>query len=459
MRLEKLKNEFIHLCKELTGRSDVLYTEFSDEKKACVFSMYFRIIKIQLVYAWRWSDLAPPSVLYCRVFLSKNNPLYLHLPELLGYLQAYDFRSCYFPCIETKERMAACFRTLLKILDDHIPSFERLCSKGQDADIMADWLNSHLNGKENSKDALPVNPDGKHVLLSMQFSQQATEGFLVSRFTVMDAYQAFLKGNHQKALEKYKKLGKNSLYSYETQLCHFLQTDVARDYQPIPQECFSLPEYQKVSGQKADFKGILLLYPPFAVFFCALLAIIRGFLSRETVHYCGIPWWFGLVLALLPPLFCYSIFQNKLIGLTKREIRRNAMDFLDIVKSRKWLKIFSAIILAVCMVAELWFCFAISNMSMRFYGTYGVYCNEEEKLERFDYEQLSCIYFMKSRYNEFGDRIDRASYILVMKDGTYIDLDGNTLGLKEQEEIVAKLFPHLEIIEIDSDRNLPKQST
>lgn len=456
MRPSELKKVFTDLCRESAGRSEALYAEFLDEKNACVFSMYFRMIKVQLVYAWRWTELAPPSVLYCRIFLSKNNPLYLHLPELLGYLKPNDFRACYFPCIETNERMHVCFHTLMSILDDYIPVIEQLCSAGQDADIMDNWLNSHFYGKKHSNDALPINPDDKNVLFGVQFTQQAMEGILISRFTVTDAYVAFLKGHYQEALEKYKKLEKHGLYAYEAQLCDYLQTHFPEDLQPMPQACFSLPEYQKIAGQKADYKGILLLYPPFAAFFCGLLAIIRAFLSHSTVHYSGIHWWFGLILALLPPIFCYSVFQNKLILLANKDAGPSAVHFLNIAKPRKWLKTFSAIALAVCMAAELWFCFGVSNMSMRFYDTYGIYYSQEEKLERFDYEELSCIYYMRARYNEYGDRIERASYVLLLSDGTYIDLDGSTNGIHEQKQLIEKLFSHLEIIEIDSDADLNK---
>ena len=68
MKTEQLKDDFLRLCEGLQDRPDVLYTEVTENKKDCVFTMYLRAIRVELVYCWKWEALAPPSVLYCRFY-------------------------------------------------------------------------------------------------------------------------------------------------------------------------------------------------------------------------------------------------------------------------------------------------------------------------------------------------------------------------------------------------------
>ena len=107
MDVTALKEEFMALCRPLADRPEFVHTEFEAGKKACAFSMLLRASRIELVYCWKWEVLAPPSVLFCRVYLNKNVPLFLHLPELICELGEEDFRTCYFPCIESVQRMRA----------------------------------------------------------------------------------------------------------------------------------------------------------------------------------------------------------------------------------------------------------------------------------------------------------------------------------------------------------------
>lgn len=440
-----LEQKFLELCRSLPAREDVLYTEEARDKHMTRFSLYFRVCRVELVYSRKWETVAPPSVLYCRVYLSKNDPIYLHLPELMAYLGAQDYRACYFPYIESPERLEACFRALMCIVEDYIPQAERLGTTGQDRVILERWADEGFF--EDPKGEEPQ--QGEIDRDTMAFVRVFQESVLVARHTNLDAYEAFLKGDREKALQKYEKLAKNGLSLYEKGLCDFLRSEESRDFRPMSAECFAAPAYKKATGQKADLKGMALLYAGFAVLFCGLLAVLNAVYARGTVYYLGVPWWTGLIWAGLPAIFGYFVFQRRI-----QKLLGGSVDFLDALKPHPWINRLAAVIFAAATVGSAVLCIWLSGNSMRFYADRGIYCTEEDSAREFAYSEVQDIYFIRSRYNDYGNRVDRSSYVIVLADGTRIDLDAST-SLEKQRQIVEELFPALEIRELDSDRELP----
>ena len=92
-------DEVQQLCEAFAAKENALYTQTAWDKHMTFFSVYFRASRVELVYSRKWETMAPPSVLFARIYLSKNNPVYLHLPELIGFLGIDDYRACYFPYI------------------------------------------------------------------------------------------------------------------------------------------------------------------------------------------------------------------------------------------------------------------------------------------------------------------------------------------------------------------------
>lgn len=443
--MEKLAKQFVKLALAFGSEMGALYCAVEKEKKKQVVSLYFRVVKLQLVYSCKWVDIAPPSVLYCRVFPDKNRPVFLQLPEILHYLGANDFRACYFPYIETRDRMDRCVRALADILRTHLPAMEKLSASDKEEQLLQDWLKREL-GEED----LPKKVD----LSFISETTAMTEFAWVATFTIMDAYQAFLRGDLEKAKRLYRKRRKKDpLSPYEEDLLRFL--DAGGTVEPMPPGCYAAEDYRRFSGQMQDWKGVLLLYPPFAALFCVLLAVVDAVLSRGTLFFSSVPWWVGLLLGLMPPLFCYPLLQKKIMALRFRKEWKQALAFLEITSSPKWVKWMSGSFLVVVLVFELWFCFAVPPMAMRMYEGHGIYYSEEEKLERFSYDQVTAVYYISARYNVYGDRVERDSYVLLLSDGTTIDLDCEFGDVQGQYQVVSTLFPEYRILELDSDRDLP----
>lgn len=443
--MEKIEKKFLELALGFGSEMGALYCAVENEKKKQVVSLYFRAVKLQLVYSCKWVDIAPPSVLYCRVFPDKNCPVFLQLPEILHYLGANDFRACYFPYIETRDRMARCFEALADILRTHLPAMEKLGTSEKVEQFLQDWLKRELGEEE-----LPEKVD----LSVVSKTSIMTEFGWVATFTIMGSYEAFLRGDVEKAKQLYgKRRNKNPLSPYEEDLLRFL--DAGGTVEPMPPGCYAAEDHRRFTGQMQDWKGILLLYPPFAALFCVLLAVVGAVLSRGTLFFSSVPWWVGLILGLMPPLFCYPLLQKKIMALRFRKEWKQALAFLEITNSQKWLKWMSGSFLAVVLVFELWFCFAVPPMAMRMYDDHGIYYTEEEKLERFSYDQVTAVYHISARYNVYGDRVERDSYVLLLSDGTAIDLDCEFGDVQGQYQVVSTLFPEHTIQELDSDRDLP----
>ena len=452
MDISTLKDSFMTLCQPLANRSEVLFTHFEDGKKTCAFNVVLRSSRIQLVYCWKWETLAPPSVLYCRVYLNKNVPLYLHLPELIAALGEQDFRACYFPCIENRQRMEDCFAALMTIVDDYIPKIEALASNGQSEQIMGRrfredfWGNRMDDSAENHWNY--QNSEDRAIMESID---RISESVMVERFTNLDAYREFLNGNWNKALEKYHKLAKKGLSQYEKNLCAFMANEDHRGFQAMPVQCISIEDYRKYKSDGRDLLGIILCTIPWTVLYCVLIAVISLIMSKETLFYFGLPTYFGLFPALLSGVFSYLVFQKKYLKLMHRD---HDLEYYDICDHRPGVRKLAAISLAVVLTGCLGICITLSLMCDRYYDDHARIYREGFQYSSFEYDEIQQIYYIHGRYNDFGDLISRPSYVLLLQDRTFLDLDCSA-SLKRQSEMVRALFPNFEVVELESDRNLP----
>lgn len=453
-----LHSEFLRLCDEVAAQADVLHTENSTDKGITSYSLYYRVCRIDLVYSRRWETLAPPSVLYARIYLNKNNPMFLHLPELIAYLHIADYRACYFPCIESTERMSVCFDALMNILRDYIPIAEQLGWKGEDRPIL-EW--SACGGffgldKENSeqqvedKDKLEEDEDEIH-WDTASILRGFTEATMVARHTNLDAYEAFLNGDREKAIKLFEKMKKSDLSLYEIGLLNFLKSEDSCGFVAIPPQCHSAPEYKKFEkGDIADVKGIALLFACFSAILCGALAVTNAILSRGAIYFSGVWWWFGFVLAGLPTIFFYCGFRREL----RRKLGGNNA-FSSIEKNSIRMRNFVWLICGASVLGCLWFCIAVPKMSARYYETYAICYMGNDKAERFEYKDVTDIFHIRARYNDFDGRVERDSYVLLLKDGRYYDMDCD-FDVQEQLRIIQQVFPNYTICELDSDRDLPK---
>ena len=456
MKVNKLNDYFCELCEQLNIAEKALYTEFEKEKKVTFYSLYFRQIKIQLVYSWKWENIAPVSVIYCRIYLDKNIPLYLHLPEILSYLKIEDYRACYFPYIETKQRMECCLGALLNIIKDYIPMLESLGMTDQAKEIQEYWMN-HNYFQNSEKNDLGFSADEKLSLKNENdrnaalFSMLLQESLMVDRYTISAAYELFLLGDWKHSIKKYKKYEKSGMSDYEKGLCEFMNNHLASEFQPMPEECFTLVEYRKALNQKKEYLEMFLIYVPCAILSCMLMGLINKFCSYQTIFYSGTGAWFGLILGIPIALFGQYTFRYPL----KRLLDKNntTIDFLEIVDNHPWIEKLSKIALIISGIGMIAAGIVFGKMSFRGYENYAVYYTGQGETEQFLYDDIKQIYYIHARHNEFGDRVERASYVVVLQNGKQIDLDAH-MSVQKQEEFVNMLFVDINVVQLDSDIEL-----
>ena len=450
MNVAELKAEFIALCRPLADRPEFVHTCFEEGKKSCSFSMLLRACKIELVYCWKWETLAPPSVLFCRVYLNKNVPLFLHLPELLCELEAEDFRACYFPCIESARRMADCFHALMAVVDDYIPRAEALAQSARaNAVMQRRFREEFLENRTEDKEKNVWNYNDSTDRTAREFIDTAFESVLVERFTANAAYLDYLTGNWERSLKRYQKMEKSGLSVYETKLCRFMARPENRGFQAMPPQCMAMTAYQKFEQGPRCLGDMLLCSIPWSALFFLIIAGMNVIMARGTVFFFGVPLWCCLIPGLGCGVFGYIAFQKQYL---KWMNRRQELEFAQLSDHHGRLKKLTVAIFGLVAALGLAFCISLPLMSSRFYDHYAVILHDE--FRRFEYADLDSVYMIRGRYNEYGDFIARPSYVLVFRDGM-VDLDCEA-SLKKQKMLVETLFPDRVAIEAESDRELPK---
>lgn len=450
MRTDKLTEAFRALCAARKNHPDVLFCEFTEEKMATVFTLYFRAVKIQLVYCRRWEVLAPPSVLFSRICFSKAERGFIHLPELIAYLGRDDYRACYFPYLETPERMEAAFHALWTILEDYIPIAESIAITGECDELIrkSNWENFF----DDQAEPEPVPEDEVLIRHMMEDIGLSFEGLMVGRHTNLDAYEAFLLGKWDTALRKYRKMEKSGLSTYERGLCRFMADPANRGFVPMPPECSAVSLHKTHQQGLHELWGILLFWIPLSCLTCGILAVSDWYLSRGALYSFGVPLWFGLIAAAIPALLGYAAFQRKSLELLKQ---KKALQFFEMTEHRHpMMNRIIRLLFAVTLILSLGFSFWISRQRDLFYEGHAVHISEEGITTEFSYSEIESIYYINSRHNVYGGRVERGSYVIVLQDGSRFDLDGN-LFESEQEMLIDALFSDFQIITVDSDLELP----
>ena len=454
MSITILKDEFAALCRPLADRPEILHTQFDEGKKRCTFSMLLRASKIELVYCWKGETLAPPSVLYCRVYLNKNVPIYLHLPELISAIGVQDFRACYFPCIENTQRMRDCFAALLAIVDDYIPQIEAMTPNGHAKRIMENRFREDFWGNrmdDDEKNHWNYNNSDDRAI--METIDRMTESIMVERFSNLDAYYEFLTGNWKKSLQKYEKLAKKKLSRYEQDLCEFMSKPENRGYQAMPPQCLSIPSYRKFKDSGRDLVGMMICSIPWSLVFCTIIAVINAIMAQDTVFFFGISVLYGFIPALGCGVFSYIVLQKQYLKFMRRY---RELEYYEMCDHRPGINKLGQVILVIVLIGCLGISIALPLMGDRYYEDHARIYQEGWSYRTFDYGEIQQIYYVSGRYNDYGDLISRPSYILLLQDDTVVDLDCTTASLKRQVELVEELFPNVAVIEVETDQNIQK---
>ncbi len=451
-----LEKAFIKNCEEYAKSIGAFGTKKSANKKATFYSVTLAMIKLQFVYFKKNSSLGLPSTLFVRVYLNKNNNFYYHIPDLLSFMEIDDFRTCYFPYIENEERMVCCFKALTDILNTHLDLFQQIASdfRGEE---MRKYQFESVKGNWGLKDEDYIN---------IEFYEKAQEIFEMSeylhRYSDFSPYYELCCGNREKAVKKYEKLiSKNKAYPYEKRLLAYIKKPENADFKPVSEECFAYKNAKKYIFNPTDttLKGYFLS------FIIALLVYVGTNILISVITCAGAIASFGVLgnmcLAfLMVPLATFFIavgFADGLNKITKDKKHTERNDYKGILETKKE-KNFGQIVtrsLSVIMFLAL-ICF--SFWTTRAYDTYILASNSVNcfKPIRIEYQDIEKIYHMEARYNVYGDRIERPSYVLKTKDGMLFDFDSITTAKETEEKFLPIIKEYkIEMINVDSHNDIP----
>ncbi len=445
-----LTKEFILSCQSYARkRNKVLNESFEDTKKICVYNIEFYSYVIEFRYIKKESVLSKPSSLYCTIRLRKNSVVHYHLTDIIPFLKQKTFKSCCFWNIESPERLNNCFKCLEDILDNILSQIEPFIL---DDSILEEAL---FQSYKNIYNLTPNDIDFSKINIENDFShsyfislQKMRDEFIFSRYSSFSPYALLLKNDINKALIKYEKLNeKNKLLEYEKELINHINTSQEHEFDAFDDSCDTSAS-NKLESPASYLKSFIICFVISSIFFCGFCAIYNAISSNNTLVHLSSPWYTGFLSAALCSVFGAIAFFPYIPNqhLTKEE-RKN---FSNVLVSKN-VKRASFLLFAISVVASIFFTAMFTLSTVRFNKD-----NIQFDNLSYNYTQIDSVYHIEARYNVYGDRIERESYVILFNDKTSLDLDSYTSIEQTENEVVPLLTDKgFDVNYVDSQRDLP----
>ena len=198
------------------------------------------------------------------------------------------------------------------------------------------------------------------------------------------------------------------------------------------------------------FLTMIVLYPVFALIGCLLMGVLQLIYSYDTLCWFGPSWHEGFLLGGIPVVVGGIALRRLVIPILNRKSSKMQLDFDDILNGTGWDRFTKGIFLIVVIASLVW-SFSWAGDCVQLYEDHG-----KVEGEVFAYEDVEAVYYISARNNTDGDRIERPSYVIELRDGTQIDFN----KYADVEDTAVQALPiflnlGLEPIELDSNRDLP----
>lgn len=463
-RMKKLALECAQYAQALGEELGAMDMQVSESKKAMIFLLELRLSCVEIVLTTKNSVMCPIGTLFARVYPRKNRPLFLHLYELMD---ENDFRCCYFPFNHSTEQLRLSFSVLADLLRELLPRAEAMalddtlyepCFAAKCAAIAA-------YAKE---DVAPLREylteEEIQTWLFAQWGEYYEMFAQLMPFTRSDAYTAFVAGDIDKALKKYRpQAERGKLEPYFVRLYSFLHTTEAHTFQPIPPECAEL--MQAATYGNSNDEGKLLLV---TAAFCYLAVLVAEWLIAGVTYlilgqgasFYPLDWLMVFLLPLGSAAFGCVALRRKFIPLVFRDKAEKVANIDRMANSKVW-DVIATTLTALMTAAVLFFGFLFVAANPRFYTDRMVW-DAADKFPllnpvTYAYEDIEQVYYIEGRINVFDELVERGSYVLVFADGTAIDLDGSLTVEQTTKKVLPLLESYInEIITYPTDEDLAK---
>lgn len=448
-----LTNEFISLCKDYAEKcSHVLAQEAEDSKKVCKYKIFFHSHCVEFRYVKKESLYFKPSSLYCVIYLNKNSVVYYHLTDLIPYLECPSFQPCYFCCIESPERLNSCFDHLVDTLE-HITSQLSSCLSKETA--LSEALFSSYQTiyalKETDLDFSKIEKPEEYEQSYFLSLQAMRDGYLFSRFSNFAPYALLLKNKPAKALKKYKQLDqKGKLLEYEKHLMNHIAASRKHALFVFDSPCVSSINAEKLLSPLSAVKSFLIVFAITSVLFCSCFALYNFIISANALIVLSVPWYMGFICAGFCSVFGGIALLSHMPIPSKSLSKEQQKDLLKILVP-KGVKKLTLITFALSLAFSIFLAVMMLIPNVRFYDEQIAFNDKNYR-----YNEINSVYYICARYNVYGDRINRGSYVILFDDQTSLDLDGSTTVARTKKEILPLLKSKgFEVKYADSEKDLP----
>ncbi|MBR4194785.1 MAG: hypothetical protein IKQ54_10715 [Oscillospiraceae bacterium] len=438
------ETEFRQLCQsskcfQEDGKS--LGNDLETRGKDTVFTVYRRIVKLELILN-RSAIGMVKNTLYCRVYPNKNLEVYYLLPELFAVLNIEEFESCFFSNIESGARLECCFRQLTALTERYLDVFEHAAADGM----------LPLEKGDAPTDILEY---------KMVFSPSPTmrDRVTILHYTQAPAHKALLLGRKRKAIRALEKLRRKEtgLFLYEERLYEYLKR-CNKDFSSMPDRCNAVRDAELLKQKALPIyaAAFAVLLAAFSVLFLLVSELFLAIFTRDCTARFDAGWGSAILLAGLPALFGLFALRKKLIPLLSRKYGA-VINRFDRSANGRGVDTLANLAFLAAVLVTLYAAVQIYGNTVRIYPDRFDAAGESSVLTREEYlfGEIRQICHVRARYNPYGDRIERSSYLIVMKDGRRFDFDCDA----SESECETVLFPLLEpygipLTELDSEREL-----
>ncbi len=465
-RIEKLALECAECTQALGEELGALDVHVSESKKAVIFFLELRLSCVEIVLTKKNSLMCPVGTLFARVYPQKNRPLSLHLYELMD---EEDFRCSYFPYNHSPEQVRLSFAVLADLLREVLPRAEEMAvdnglyeqRMAEKCALLADYakediapLREHLTEEEIQ------------IYVFAEWGEFYETFAQLLSFTQSDAYAAFVAGDIDKALKKYRpQAEKGKLEPYFQRLYAFLQTERARTFAPLPEACGAvyLQGREQQYGLKEGARLLAVLGILYVVFLPLFYLIAGGIYAAfcRGAAYAPFDGVFVAILPLLPALFGALSLRRRLFPLLFRKDAERWMA-QDELENSSATNTVCHVLFGLTTVACLFFTVLFTLAVPRFYADRMVWDDAAKfpflNSTTYAYEDIEQVYYIEGRINDFDELVERGSYVLVFEDGTAVDLDGSLSAEQTEEHVLPLLDPYIgDIVTYPTDVALAEQ--
>jgi hypothetical protein len=419
-------------------------------------NVHFKGFTFKCIYIINGGPMGGKSGLECRFSFDQTpEELEYSFYDILNIIDPQNFKSYSFPYIFSEREMSEAFKYLCDGFDKY---YERICGLSLDKVKRRQLLNNLLNDINEFYGQNIFEARGKNAEnASLTFKISWFCNVVYSRFC-SDAYLNYLEGDYKMAIKKYSKV--KHLTLYEKRLLEFMNENISSACRAIDDELNSIKKAKSIRKSRREplaiLIGTVLLLPAFAALYIPLYYLFMHFAYFDALFVAGpVP----AVVALPCFLSAFSlsyVFRRNIYKTFFRKKAQNLLSF-DSITNGKWVNRFFLVLTdIVVVISTLFIMFTVNcNLTFRENGFVDKSAILSMSGPLIKYDEVKAVYLVNARINDFGDRAEGQSYVIVLKDGTSYDL----FNFTSAEETKEKILPILERknIEIKNIDILPEE--